>query len=294
LLLPQIALSDDSCDAKLQTALAELNAAKQEIASLKAKEVSVLAMVSEAGRQTSSALQQLLDQTDVDEQVMGRANDVVGRVTSLSYTDIVNTVTSHDLYKTHAAPHVAKVVELAQPHVDPALKTAQTYFDQAKEACRPHYETAANLAGDLPKHATTMGEAVDKILAPVFVGFEKATGKVGLHITLPASRVDKISVILLVAFLAWCVFTLTLGLVLKTVKIACKLLGVPLFITKKTVSLMFWFGTGFYCCGLCRSKAKKAPNGNAKTPNGNAKKQPEKGAAAKKAAAKKQPEKGKK
>merc|ERR1712113_606936 len=50
-------------------------------------------------------------------------------------------------------------------------------------------------------------------------------------------------------------------MVLKSFVLLYRLCIIPLKLLSKTLGLTICFATGFYCCGLCRRRRKKAENG---------------------------------
>jgi len=294
---------DAECEALLSQAQAELNAAKQEIAALKAsagteqcigspEHISVLGLVSKTGGMAGSALQDLLDQTTVDEQVVdgltkhyGNAKEAVGQFASIDYNGVVEKVKKHDAYVTHVAPTLEKVSETAKPYVGPALETAQTYLDQAKAAVNPHLETAsktvAAVTNDMPTHVNTLAVEFDRLLAPIYAAYEKAFKKVGITIDLPnKGTADKVFILLVTVFYGYNTLLLVLFLLKHSLKMVLKsthfgilvFVKVPLNILLFIVRVPLLFLTCFYCCGLCRGKkARTAASTTPSNKNGNAK-----------------------
>lgn len=190
-------------------------------------------------------------------------------------------------------PHVDKAIEKARPILDkvknacqPVIEKAEPFLTKAKDICRPVLEKASTKCATVLEtvqeavvpamqagssqvfnSATGAGSTLDRIVAPVF---EKAGVVAPQHLdTLPQHPVDR--VLFLLAFVVFTYYTMYLSLF--SLRVALKFLGkttlmsffifrivviAPLLLLKKIVSFLFWFATGFYCCGLCSSRKSQS------------------------------------
>lgn len=279
---------------------AEVESLKAELAKLKAdaaqatcsSEFSISDALSKTSDLASEMVQSALDQTSVDEQVVDFAStqfktagafgaQIVDQVSAhpcaSDLTACHKTITSHELYKTHLAAHVDTVSKAAEPHlatvrphVDTALQHASAAYDSAKQyasLAQTHggvaYGHVSSIAEKAPEHLETVANAV---LDPAFNAVKKVSPK--NHKILPKKPLDRLLLISLVLFLIYN-FWFIVRLGLKVLKLATKILlffgiKVPFKVTTTTLSWSFFFGTGFYVCGLCRSRKKAVEKTNGK------------------------------
>merc|ERR1712166_246886 len=80
--------------------------------------------------------------------------------------------------------------------------------------------------------------------------------------TSPVDRLLMLVVSIFLFYVSLCVFLIVARIALKTTRFAWSMsymtakVGVflPLTIAMRLLGLAFWFGTCFYCCGLCRRR----------------------------------------
>jgi len=289
-------------DAQIAQLTAEVESLKAQLAAGSGTcgaEFSVLDAVSKSTSIAGDVVNHLLDQTTVDDKVYSAVSaqmdtartfgsQVVGKITShpcsSDYNECVKTLTSSDIYKTHLAPHVATVTKAAQPHMDTvkphmdtALKTATTAYGSAvdmagvvREKSGVALDQVSTLASQTPDHFNT-------VLDPAFVALQKVSPK--HHHVLPKKPLDRVLLICIVLFFIynfWGIFRMFLKIFAFATKLAINLgIKLPFKVTTTTISWSFFFGTGFYVCGLCR-KRKTATNGKKK--GADAKAEPKKAA----------------
>jgi len=291
-------------DAKIAQLTAEVESLRKQLAAAPGtcssnQEFSVLDVVSKSSSIAGDVVQHLLQQTDVDDKVVGLVSaqmeaagafraKVVDQISahpcSSDYSECIKTITSSPIYKTHLAAHVDTVTAAAQPHVesvkphmDTALKTAKTAYGSAlemagvvREKSGAALDHASTLAGKTPDH-------LDMVLDPAFVALKKASPN--HHHVLPKKPFDRL--LLIAIFLLFVYhFSFVVRVGMKLFAFASKLainIGIkfPFKVTMTTVSWSFFFGTGFYVCGLCRKR--KAADGKTKKKSADAKSEPKKG-----------------
>lgn len=230
-------------------------------------------------------------------QASGLVTEAADRITKMDYYGSVANLAQNELYLKHIAPHVQTIRSTAQPHVDqyvsPALETAKIYANPAIETVaktyasaaetvetqvvptlKPHlsktYELVTGVYNDSPQHIGRLHAMAQKLLDPVFILVAKAAPR--HKDILPKHPVDRLLLLVCMAVIAYHLafwMKLVLRIVLKLSKWASTVLyrlgfKLPLKVTGKTISWSFWFGTGFYVCGLCKSRKKKLPEGNGK------------------------------
>lgn len=305
-LAPAVAADGKAADCKAENAkVAKLEA---EVASLKKQlaaagsasavqcsSASVFDAVSMTSNMAGDVITHLLKQTDLDDKVVSVVSEQAGAAKamgakvvdqisahpcgSMSYDSCSKHITGHDLYKTHVAPHVKTLTPIAQPyidqasvHVNPVLASASKAYGDAAPTVRQHSTLAWGHASTL---ASKVPELLHKVVDPVFVAFTAATPKHGK--SLPKDPIDRLLLICFVAFVAYnsfFVFRIVWWIGMRLLVIVLSLfVKLPLKLTKMWFSWGFFFGTGFYVCGLCRPKkssskkvadAKAAPKSTSK------------------------------
>eukprot|EP00928_Gymnodinium_smaydae_P080905 TRINITY_DN64508_c0_g1_i1.p1 TRINITY_DN64508_c0_g1~~TRINITY_DN64508_c0_g1_i1.p1 ORF type:complete len:369 (+),score=112.20 TRINITY_DN64508_c0_g1_i1:104-1210(+) len=263
--------SDASCSDEVAQLKKDLAAAKASLASCKSEPLSVVSAASGAYSFGADVVGNLLEKTSVDEQVADIVSDGLGKaktagagvadtVMSVDYAGYVNKLKSHELYKTHVEKHLQPVLdqyvhpalEKAKSHVGPSLESVKTAgnqaFGMASEQAPKAFEQAGSQANSV------LSKAFEK-LAQVFPGYAGS---------FPESLMDRVLFLFLGTFLTYHLLMLALW----ALRINVKLAGVCMKLAKfafflavtlpfRIVGFFFWIGTGFYCCGLCRRKAKK-------------------------------------
>jgi len=300
-----------AADAQVAQLTAEVESLRKQLATASGtcsskQEFSVLDIVSKSSSITGDVVQHLLQQTDVDDKVASvvsaqmeaaRAfgSKVVDQISahpcSSDYTECLKTITSSPTYKTHLAAHVDTLTTAAQPHadsvkphMDTALKTVKTAYGSALEVARVVREKSgaaldhvSTLAGKTPDH-------LDSLLDPAFVALKKASPN--HHHVLPKKPVDRlllICIFLLFVYNFWFVVRIGTKLFTLASKLAIKIgIKLPFKVATTTASWSFFFGTGFYVCGLCRKrKAADAKtnkkSSDKKSADADAKSEPKKG-----------------
>lgn len=279
---------------------AEVAALKKQLAGAasagQCSSASVFDAVSMTSTMAGDVITHLLGKTDIDDQVVsavsGQAENarvlsskVVDQIkshpcgTGLNYDACSKHITGSDIYKAHVAPHVKSLTPLAQPyvdqasvHVNPLLESATKAYGTAAKHVEVTVVPTVRQTTDLAYgHATTAASAIPKhlnsVLDPLFAAFSAATPKHAK--SLPKDPIDRLLLICFAAFLAYNLFFIVRILFKIATKILVVVLSIfvklPLKLTKMWISWGFFFGTGFYVCGLCRSKksskadAKAAP-----------------------------------
>jgi hypothetical protein len=289
-LVSAVAAADCKAEnAKVAKLEAEVASLKKQLAAAagqgQCSSASVFDAVSMTSTMAGDVITHLLAKTDIDDKVVsavsGQAENakalgskVVDQIkahpcgTGLNYDACSKHITGSDIYKAHVAPHVKSLTPLAQPYVDQASVHVNPLLDSATKA----YGTAAKhvevtvvptvrQTTDLAYgHATTAASAIPKhlntVLEPLFAAFSAATPKHAK--SLPKDPIDRLLLICFVAFLAYNLFFIVRILVKIATKCFVLVLSIfvklPLKLTKMWISWGFFFGTGFYVCGLCRSK----------------------------------------
>jgi len=274
-----------AADAKVAKLTAEVESLRQQLAdaqsqsgSCPSQEFSVVDAVSKGFRIGGDVVQHLLDQTTVDEKVVDAVSGHVeaaktfgGKVVdqiashpcSSDYNECVKTVTSSPVYKTHLAAHVDTVMTAAKPHLDAAQPHVDTALEKARTAYASSVETATLVrqkSSDALEQASTIAskspEYLHNVLDPAFSTLKKASPK--HHHVLPKKPLDRLLLlccIVVFIYSFWFVPRIGLMLVRFALSLAIALgIKVPLKVTKAVASWSFFFGTGFYVCGLCRRR----------------------------------------
>jgi len=288
--------------AEVESLRKQLAAASSGAAAGQHCEISVMAAVSKSSSIASDAMQNLLSKTEIDEKVVAAvtghvkaASELKAKVVdqvalhpcgSADYSKCINHITSSPIYETHIAPHMKTLTSAAAPHVKtlttaatPAIETATKAYTGVAETVQvqvvPSLKQNANLAMD--HMSSTVASSIPTLLDQLFAGFSAAAPQ---HTqALPKDPVDRVLLIVLTLVLAntlffviRCLFWVAMGLICRLlVPLGVKL---PLKLTKMTLSWGFFFGTGFYVCGLCRKRkgaSKKCADAKAEP---KAKKQP--------------------
>jgi len=262
------------------------------------QEFSVTDAVSKSTSIAGDMVQHLLQQTDVDDKVFSAVSaqmaaaevlrsKVVDQITShpcsSDFNECIKPITNSDIYKTHLAPHVDTLTKAAQPHVqsarphmDTALKSAKTAYGSAVEmagVARTQtgvaFDHVSTLAGKTPDHLHT-------VLDPAFVALQKVSPK--HHHVLPKKPLDRLLLICIILFFTynfWPIVRLGIQLLAFVTKLALMIgIKLPFKVTTTAMSWSFFFGTGFYVCGLCRRKAGDNKTGKK---SADAKSEPKKG-----------------
>jgi len=166
-----------------------------------------------------------------------------------------------------------KVSEMAQPyvekakiHVNPALEAAGQAYSTASKAMEQHVpimkQKSAIALTQVSDMATSVPGHLNKVLDPVFGAF---TTTFPQHRTiLPEDPVDRLLVVCVFLFAAYNVFSISRFFMRIAMRIIffvariCISLGIkfPLKLSAFAISWGFWFGTGFYVCGLFRKRKK--------------------------------------
>jgi len=269
-----------AADAQIVQLTAEVASLRKQLAAApgSSQEFSVLGAVSKGSSILGDVVTHLLQQTDVDDKVVSAVaaqltaagvfgSKVVDQITShpcaSDYNQCLKPITSHQLYKTHLAAHIDTLTTAAQPHVktvqphlDTAIKTAKTAYGSAVEMvglARAKSGVALDqvsaLAGQTPDHLHSM-------LDPAFVALKKASPE--HHHVLPTKPFDRLLLICIFLFFVynfWFIVRIGMKLLKLATKVAVSLgIKLPFKVTTTTLSWSFFFGTGFYVCGLCRKR----------------------------------------
>lgn len=294
---------------QLKSAQNEVSQLRAQLADAKGTEescvnnLSVIEAVSKTGSIAGGMVRHLLDQTEHDDIVYDTVSahaiagwaltkDVAGKIAAVDYKKHAESVTQHPIYVQHVAPAVGKASEMVQPHVDkyvsPAMAKARDFAGPALDAAKGASVTASahvsenvmpalrhvsnRAASELPKHWETAQGGLARSLDPIFEVAGKASPEHAK--ALPSHVWDRALVLLLVLFFAYylskhSLFLLKLSLRITwgAVKLVLKIFLKWAFL--KLLSYFIWFATGFYCCGICRSRKSKkqiepVKNGNAK------------------------------
>jgi len=294
-----------SADAKVAKLTAEVESLRAQLAkgsTCSSTEFSVSDAISKSNSIAGDMVSHLLEQTQYDDKLysafsaqMANAealrvkvvDQIMAHPCSSDFNECIKPITNSDIYKTHIAAHVDTLtkaaqphVETARPHVDTALKSVKTAYGSAAEmagVARTHSEVAldhvSTLAGKTPDHLHT-------VLDPAFVALQKVSPK--HHHVLPKKPLDRLLLICIVLFFVYNLWFIP-RIAMKLLAFATRLglffgIKLPFKVTTTAMSWSFFFGTGFYVCGLCRSRKaadKKAGKGSA-----DAKAEPKKGSKA--------------
>jgi len=266
------------------------------------QEFSVLDAVSKSTSIAGDMVQHLLQQTEFDNKVVSAVSaqmaaaealrsKVVDQITShpcsSDFNECIKPITNSAIYKTHLAAHLDSLtkavqphVESARPHMDTALKSAKTAYGSAVEMAGVAqtqsgvaFDHVSSLAGKTPDHLHTM-------LDPAFVALQKASPK--HHHVLPKKPFDRFLLICIALFFVynfWFIVPIGMKLLALVTKLAVKIgIKLPFKVTATAISWSFFFGTGFYVCGLCRRR-EAADNKTGKK-SADAKAEPKKGSKA--------------
>jgi len=283
---------------QLKSAQAEVSQLRAQLADAKGAQegcvnnLSVIEAVSKTGSIAGGMVKHVLDQTDYDDIVIDKVSghatagwaytmDVAGKIAAVDYRKHAESVKKHPIYVQHVAPAMGKASEMAQPHVDkyvaPAMVKATEILGPALDVAKGASATAAahvnekvvpvlrqagnRAASELPKHLETAQGGLSRSLDPIF----QLAGKTSPEHAkaLPSNLWDRVALILVVLFVSfflsknglW-ILRKALCLILGILKLAIKIL--LRWALAKMLSYFFWFATGFYCCGICRSR--KRPN----------------------------------
>jgi hypothetical protein len=273
-------------------------------------ELSVLGAMSTARSLVGNAVQQALDGTDLDEKAAGHFEtvraasvDAMGKVSAIDLSAHVETIKSHDLYKTHVAPamHVAakKYDEHVRPavdqHLSPVLEKAKNAATQTIDTAVPklnaHKATVTSGFSQVPAFLASLEAKLGDIIAPLFDMAAKASPSNASM--LPSRPLDRFLLLLVLTVLSYYCFFWAMGLtaialsvVYKSTSLGLKLgVVLPLNIILKILNFALCFMSCFYCCGLCRRKKAAEDATPKKEKKGAEKKEQKKADAPKKATA---------
>lgn len=286
----------------------ELASAKSGSKGLAFPELSVLGAFAKTRSIAGAVITHLLDRTTLDDQVVGAVHDTCGaaknftgglvdKITAVDYNEHMKSLAKHEIYLSHVAPTMGKVADFAQPHVDkyvsPALEHAKVYTGPALESAKVHYAKASKTvegevlpalertrsfaASEVPRLLSLAEARIGLFLAPLFDALALAAPQHGQ--VLPVSTLDRFLVLCVGVFLAY--YSIRIGsfflryflrIALRIMWITFKLvIAHPFSFVKMILGYAFWFGTGFYCCGICRPRrSAKAEATNGKPTNGKA------------------------
>jgi len=281
---------------QLTSAQAEVSQLRAQLADVKGTEgscvnnLSVIEAVSKTGSIAGGVVRHLLDQTDYDDIVIDKVSshasagwaytvDVAGKIAAVDYRKHAESAKEHPIYVQHVAPAMGKASEMVQPHVDkyvsPAMAKARDYAGPALDAVKGASTTASEhvsknvvpalrqarerASSELPKHWETAQGVLARSMDLIFQLAGKASPEHAK--ALPSNLWDRLLVLLLVLFFAYyfsknALFLLRLSfrIMLGTLKLVLKI--VLRWALAKLLSYFFWFATGFYCCGICRSRKR--------------------------------------
>jgi len=207
---------------------------------------------------------------------------MMGKVTSIDYQEHWNTLTQHDVYKTHVAPAMDAVHKTAQPYVkeyvNPALEKAHGAHKHVNENMLPELQRQTTMVYD-QVNPSALKSKVSGIIDPVYVAAGRVSPK--LAKVLPSDVWDRI-LLLVVAVISFYYFLLTTYFLTRkafwvtktTTSLALQVFIVlPLWLIWQVFRLALCLTTCGFCCGLCsRSKSSNNGSNDKKTnKNGNAK-----------------------
>lgn len=276
-------------NAKVAKLTAEVESLKKQLAAAQASpgqcEVSVLGAVSKTGSMASDVIQHLLGKTEIDDQVVnivskqvevasGLTSKVVDQISahpcSSDYDKCVKNITGSAFYLKHVGP----LVKQAEPHVDtamahPHVKTAVETAKQAAAALDTHVLTKLKqsptvVQGHVDTVVSKTPEHLQTVLDPVFDTVGTAAPK--HRNILPKGAIDRLLLLCVSLVVSYYSFFIGLRLTMIAIRICFKLgIKLPWWFTSTVMSWGFWFGTGFYVCGLCRKRkaAEASSNGKA-------------------------------
>jgi hypothetical protein len=249
------------------------------------QEFSVLDALSKSSSLAGDVVRHLLEQTDVDDKVVSAVSTqmeaagafhskVVEQITahpcSSDYNECIKSITSSPIYMTHLAAHVDTLIAAAQPH----MKTVQPHMDTALKTAKNAYGSAVEMAGVVREksgvasdHVSTLAGAmpdhVNSVLDPAFVALKKASPE--HHHVLPKKPFDRLLLICICLFFVynfWFIVQICMKLFALATKLAIYIgIKLPFKVTMTWASWSFFFGTGFYVCGLCRKRKAAENNG---------------------------------
>jgi len=281
-----------AADAQVAQLTAEVDALKKQLAAADGKqcasapEFSVMGAFSKTSSMAGDVIQHLLQQTELDDQVVSVVSAQAEAARSLT-SNIVDQITTHPcasnydeckkqiaaspIYKTHVAQHMDTLTTAAQPH----LESARVYVNPALESAMQAYGSATGTldiqatvtqsATVASGHASRFGSGIrtllHSLLNPVFDALSTASPhNRGI---LPKDPVDRLLFACLLFFIGYNFFFvvryISFVLVMPVTRLLIKLgFTVPWKLTKMWLSWGFWFGTGFYVCGLCKKRKAAA------------------------------------
>jgi hypothetical protein len=183
-----------------------------------------------------------------------------------------------------AQPYVDK----ARVHVDPALESASKGYSTAAKALEEHVpklkQKSALAISQVSDAASSAPGHLNKVLDPAFGAFSTAFPQ--HRSILPEDPVDRLLVLIVFLFFVYNFFFIArffLRIALRIASLVLRIaiglgIKVPFKLTTSAMSWGFFFGTGFYVCGLCRRR--KNAKGNSVPAEADAKAEPKKKAAA--------------
>lgn len=262
--------------------------------------ISVLGAVSKTGSIAGDVFNHLLQKTDIDEKVVSTVTghveaakvlktQVYDQITAhpcgSDYNECVKNITGSAVYMTHVAPHVKSLTIGAQPYMDSArvyvapafesaLKTAEHVeihvVPTVKQRLSLVHDQISEIASKTPEHFKSLKGHLHNLIDPIFVAFGTASPQHGDII--PHDAMDRLLLLCVYAVVGyyWLRLASFIGWYLARILLKCGF-HLPLWITKMSFSWGFWFGTGFYVCGLCRRRRKATQTNVEPTKKGDAK-----------------------
>jgi hypothetical protein len=274
--------------AEVESLRTQLQAAKASSEKCTSGGISVLGALSKSRTMAGDVVQHLLQKTDIDDKVVmavsshaeivrahgSRIYDQIkAHPCGSSYEECSKHITNSPAYQTNVAPHMKKVSELAQPyvdkakvHVNPAVEAAGQAYSTASKAIEEHVPKMKQKSTIALTQASDMAKSVpghlNKVLDPLFGSFSTAFPQ--HRSILPEDPVDRLLVVCLFLFVAYNVFSIIrffMWITMRIIFIVARIfisLGIkfPFKLSAFAIRWGFWFGTGFYVCGLCRKRKK--------------------------------------
>lgn len=272
-----------------------------------AQVVSIVGAAKAAWGVASNGVTQLLDQTEVDEQLYEQAtkhygtakdlaSDLVEKARAVDYASLAQEVQKHELYTTHVSPNLEKVTTALKPHWDqhaapllekvqeqatPVLKQAQEHYDVASKKVQEEVvpvltkqsTQALDTISEAPVHLEKASSSLDKLIDPVFAFLAKLSPS---HAgSLPTGVVDRILFLLLCTFFGYQLFfvfrrsfVVTLKLTRLSVKVNWTLFRWLLLKPLRLFFKVFWLCVWFGTFFHCCGLCTRRKATNGKT-NGN-------------------------
>lgn len=237
---------------------------------------------------SQGAFQHLLSQTDLDDRAMAAASKHLetakafasrhaDQVASVDYKgktqEMVSLITSHPVYVAHVAPKLSMIAphfEAAKKKAEPHLNVARVVviFDSAKgllpaltQRGRGALNTVSSKASEHLEPLKRKAEGL--ILDPLFQTIARAAPEHSK--ALPKNTFDRILLLVVALVVALVLvkiflrlYRIVLRLAIFTARMIFKFCVVfPLALVSWILGLCLCISTGFYCCGLCRTKKPK-------------------------------------